>query len=86
MPAFEERRLLTYFWEVSMEEPKNRRDAERPHGRRGRDQEDGRSKKRTDYAAGADGEQDVKAGPSEGDDLFRPDRTAQGGEARGRRD
>ena len=79
MPAFEERRLLTLALEVSMEESKKiGRDRERPHGRRGRDQENGRPKKRTDYAAGADGEQDVKAGPRDADDLFRPDRDGSG--------
>jgi hypothetical protein len=46
--------------------------------RRQRDRAHERPTKRRHYAAGADGEQDVNAGPTEDDDTFRPDRDGSG--------
>ena len=61
-----------------MEESKQPERGEQPHDRRDRARANDRPKKRRDYAAGADGEQDVTAGPSEAEDLFRPDRDGSG--------
>lgn len=61
-----------------MAEPKKPQPQEHPLDRRERDSAEDRPRKRRDYAAGADGEQDVNAGPTEADEPSRPDRDGTG--------
>jgi len=49
-----------------------------PHGRRDRDSAFDRPRKRHDYAAGADGEQDVDARAAEKADTMEPDKDGTG--------
>ena len=62
-----------------MAEPNKRTTREhQPHGRRDKDSANDRPHKRTDYAAGADGEQDVDAAEAEKAETFQPDKDGTG--------
>jgi hypothetical protein len=55
-----------------MDESKKSPPRQQPQGRRERDRAQDRRQQRRDYAAGADGEQDVTAGPTEAEETPRP--------------
>jgi hypothetical protein len=62
-----------------MAEPKKPTTNEhQPHGRRDRDSANDHPQKRRDYAAGANGEQDVDASGAEAEDTMKPDRDGTG--------
>ena len=62
-----------------MDEPnKSASDTKPAQAPRDRDRAHDGPRKRRDYTAGADGEQDVNAGPTTADDTFRPDRDGSG--------
>ena len=60
------------------ESRKTRKLEQQPHGRRDRDSADDQPRKRSDYAAGANGEQDVDAAAADDADLKRPDKDGTG--------
>jgi hypothetical protein len=61
-----------------MDESKKSPPRQQPEGPRERDRAHDRRRQRRDYTAGADGEQDVTAGPTETQETPRPDRDGSG--------
>ena len=60
-----------------MAEPKETRD-QQPHGRRDRDSAEDGPRKRHDYVAGANGDQDIDASEADAKDSQQPDKDGTG--------
>jgi hypothetical protein len=61
-----------------MAESKRREPDPQPHGRRDRDSAHDRPHQRSDYVAGANGDQDVDASQADDSDRQRPDKDGRG--------